>query len=119
MSAGQFVISSYGASYDLAQIHPIRIQPETLAAQPTAPADPPTSPISARVSGSKRTLGLIARKVVLRDDLADPPEGYQPSGRLTIPILSDADFANITKGQTLTYLGVDMVVVGKIPEYVN
>ena len=119
MSAGQFIISSYGASYDLAQVHPIRIQPETLAAQPTTPADAPTSPISARVSGGKRTLGLIARKVVLRDDILDPPAGYQPSGRLVIPILSDADFATITKGSTLTYLGIEMVVVGKIPEYVN
>lgn len=119
MSAGQFVISSYLASYDGASVHPIRIQPETLAAQLNPVVLAPTSPISARVSGGKRTLGLIARKIVLRDDVTTPPDGYQPSGRLVIPILSPIDFDSLTKGSTLTYLGIDMVVVGKIPEYVN
>lgn len=119
MSAGSFVIAAYVASYALETVHPIRVQPETIAAQPVVPDAAPTSPISAHVSGSKRSIGLIPRKVTLRDDILAPPDGYEPSGRLTIPILDPDAWNGITKGSSLNYLGIDMVVVSKSPEYVN
>lgn len=123
MSAGAFVRARYGASYAL-EVHPIRVQPETLAATiggtvNAAPAGAITNPISARASGSKRSLGLNARKVQLAAPATNPPAGYQAGGVTSIPALGEAFYNLAIKGTTCTYLGAAFTVVSRTTEYVN
>lgn len=128
MSAGPFVISSYEATYDPTNIHPIRVQPETLTltvtnaqgnavdnAPPTAPVN---IPISAKVSGGRRELGLMARKVTIQFT-GTPPTGYQPGGRISLPWLDADTFPSLAKGQVVGYLNSVGVVTGLTPEAVN
>ena len=123
MSAGAFVLTKYAASYGAGtSIHPIKIQPETLTltlgtGTPVANAAPTgaqNNQISARVSGGKRTLGLIPRKVTVRFTGA-VPAGYAPNSKTTIPWLTPFTAA-ITKGATGTYLGNAVIVVATSPE---
>jgi hypothetical protein len=117
MSAGPFQLSRY--ERDNADIHPIRVQPETIIGGTNpAPGGAPTSDISARVSGGRRTLGLTARKVRFVFT-AGAPTGYRPGSVLTLPVLTPAAYAALTRGSTFTYLGGTATVVGKSPEYVN
>jgi len=124
MSAGAFTRSRYQASYDNDMIHPIRVQPETEDAasnlvfnQP--PSGSANSPISARVSGGKRTLGLTARRIILEAPSSGQPSGYLAKGITSIPALNIAFYNAATKGSVCTYLGVEFNVVGRSPEYVN
>ena len=86
MSAGVFSFTFYQASY-AALVHPIRVQPETLLASTGSPAvvnappvGPATNRISCRATGSRRGVGLIARRVTLVNTAASPPVGYKPNG---------------------------------------
>jgi hypothetical protein len=111
MSAGVFTRSFYTASYDDAQIHPIRVQPETIAASVggtanTAPAGPATSPISAVISLGKRQLGLRPRTITIAAPATGQPDGYQPGGITTIPALNQAIWDAALRGTAVTYLGV-------------
>lgn len=122
MSSGAFVRSKYTASYNSAQIHPIRVQPETIAASigaatNAAPTGATTTPISAKVSGSKRTIGLTARRVTIAAPATGQPTGYLPGGKTTIPALNQAFYDAAIKGSAVTYLGVaTFVVVGRSAE---
>lgn len=123
MSAGAFVNSRYRASYAAPiQIHPIRVQPETLAAEIDGLSnDPPTdavnNPIIANSTGSRRANGLTARRIRLQLPLATtPPTGYRPGSITTIPVLQPALFALAQKGVACNYLGVVWTVVGRIAE---
>ena len=123
MSAGAFIRSRY-ASTDTGLIHPIRVQPETIAASigsttNAAPTGAVSNNISARVSGGKRTLGLIARRVVLQAPASGQPTDYKPSGITTIPALQEAFFNAAVKGASCTYLGVTFTVVSRTQEVVN
>lgn len=122
MSSGPFILSRYRASYNgNTQIHPIKIQPETTGLQfgteINVPAiENPTNPISARVTGSKRTIGLNARKVAFRFTSADPIDGrYKEGSILVLPWLLPFTAA-LARGTTGTYLGAPIVLVGLIPE---
>lgn len=124
MSGGVFSISRYASDYNAgAEIHPIRVQPETiLATTGLVDNDPPsgtlTSPISARISGSQRTLGLVARRIRLRVT-GDPPATYAEGSRTTIPALTPAFYAACVKGTEVTYLGTTWEVTGRTAERVN
>ena len=118
MSAGAFSRSRYAA--DSGEIHPIRVQPETLAltlggTANAAPAGAVTSSISAKVSGGRRNLGLKARMVSLAFTGA-VPDGYEPDSVTRVPILTPALFTAIGRGTTGTYLGVGVEVLGKSSE---
>jgi len=124
MSAGAFVNTLYAASYGLgAQIHPIRVQPETEAAAiggttNAAPVGPSTSPISAQVSGSRRRLGLHARLVRMQIS-GEPPTTYSAFSRVTIPALNEAFYtAASTKGTEVDYLGTTWLTTGVTSERV-
>lgn len=122
MSAGNFQTSFY-SSNRTGLIHPIRIQPETLALSVggvanAAPAGPATNPISAQVSQSKRSLGLNARTVTIKFPTA-PPTDYAVGSTITLPWLNDANFDAITRGDEVTYLGATGEVVGTKPESAN
>lgn len=117
MSAGPFIRTFYEA--DSGEIHPIRVQPETVAANVgaanTAATGPATIGISARVSGGSRQLGLVARKVRVAFTAA-VPTGYDTDTVLTIPVLTPAAYNAAIVGATGTYLGSAIVVVGRTPE---
>lgn len=124
MSAGGFQIALYQAQYgDGTAVHRIQIQPETLgltiAGQAnTAPAGPPTSPISARVSGGRKQIGLNANLVRIKFTEAVPP-GYLEDGIITLPLLNDAIRGVAFRGAVGTYLALDIEVVGTTPETVR
>lgn len=121
MSAGNFVRSRYQSNSG--EVYPIRVQPETLAltidaTANAAPAGAITAEVSARANGSRRTLGMNARTVSITFT-ATPPEGYATNSTLTVPVLTSALWDDISRGDTGTYLGVAVEVIGKSPEYAN
>jgi hypothetical protein len=120
MSAGAFIRTTYEA--DSGEIHPIKVQPETVAANigaaNGAPGGAATSGISAKVSGGRREIGLLARKVRVAFTGA-VPDGYEPGNTLSIPVLTSATYNAALPGTTGTYLGSPVVVVGRTPESVR
>jgi hypothetical protein len=127
MSAGEFLSAKYQSQYlaTNSPIHPIKVQPETLSAtinsvpnaQPTVALN---NPISAKVSGSKRTIGLTPRKVTLEFTGEEAPDGYETGGQTTIPCLTPTFYAAcLLRGATGTYLGTAVKVVSTSPEYVK
>lgn len=127
MSAGAFTISRYEADYgDGTNIHPIKVQPETIDLATnggTAETNAPpvagiTNPISAECASGYRCLGLHPRKVRMRLT-GVAPAGYAPNSLVVLPLLNKAIAANLTPGTEMTYLGVTWVVVGTHPEGVK
>lgn len=124
MSAGAYALSKYQASYVTTQIHPIRVQPESVAAATTdatpvlnsAPTGAVNNPISAVVSRGKKSRGLIPRSVRLRLSGAAPAGGYAVASVTIIPALTDAFYNACTVGKGVTYLTTTWVVVGRSPE---
>lgn len=122
MSAGVFTNTKYAADYgDGDQIHPIRVQPETLSAtvdgtDNEAPAGAITNPISAISSLSNRRLGLKPRKITIQFPATGQPTGYKPSAYTSIPALNREFFDAAQKGDDITYLGVTCKVVAKSQE---
>lgn len=126
MSAGVFTRSKYEATYGTPpnQIHPIRVQPETIAAEiDSTPNDPPTGditvPISAIISRGKRAKGLIPRIVTLQLPATGQPTGYKAGSIVRIPALTPAFYAAATPGAECTYLGVTCTVVSASNEIVR
>jgi len=118
MSAGPFLRSRYVS--DEGDVHPIRVQPETIALTIDGTSNVPTTdsitiPISARVSGSRRGIGLRSRTVtfVFTDNR---PVGYEADSPLTLPWLQSSTFTGISRGDTGTYLGGDIEVLYRSPE---
>jgi hypothetical protein len=126
MSAGAFVRARYEASYAAGVIHPIRVQPETLAAVTTT-ATPvtntgvvaaATSPISALGSLSNRKKGLKPRMVSLQV-AGTPPTGYAAGSRTELIALRIAFYNDCNIGATISFLGTTWIVIGKSPERVS
>jgi len=124
MSAGRFSRSRYSASY-ASEIHPIRVQPETLSL--ASQSDPPvtnaapigsiSNPISALVTLGKRARGLRPRSVTIQlKDGETPPSGYIAGSVARVPILQETLYENLQVGDDATYLGSDWQVIGKSPE---
>jgi len=114
MSAGAFSRTKYEA--DNGDIHPIRVQPETLTATlggaaNAAPAGAITNTQLVRVSGSPKAYGIKARSVTLLTD-DTPPAGYKPNSYLTIPVLTPARYNSLVLYETATYNGATVTVVG-------
>ena len=120
MSAGVFLRTRYEA--DSGEIHPIRVQPETVAANiagaNAAPSGTTTQSISARVNKTNREFGLRPRFVTVRFT-STVPDGYEADNLYRIPILTPSRFTAINVGASGTYLGSDIEVVSKSPENVK
>ena len=120
MSAGSFITVNYGSN-KLATVHPIRIQPETLtlnigAVSNSAPSGSAVLP-SAQVSQGKRKKGLNARTVTFRFAAGEAPTGYKPESPISLPWLeNNAAFNGTFAGQTGTYQGADIVIIGTTNE---
>ena len=122
MSAGAFSDSFY-ESNELGSVHPIRVQPETLAltlgGQANAAPDGASAiGPSAQVSRGKRSIGINARTVTI--ELTAALSGYLAGSKITLPWLDATTFSAITpKVTTGTYLATACKVVGKSPETVR
>jgi hypothetical protein len=121
MSAGQFVRSKYQMDDDA--IVSVRVQPETLLAtiaggSNAAPGATVTQSGSARVNGSRRMIGINCRQIRLAWTGA-VPDGYKPDGIVVIPWLLRASFVVIKVGDTGSYLGQSVQVIGKTSEAVR
>lgn len=127
MSAGSFGLAGYRASYNTANIHPIRIQSETLGLEITIGGTTVTNngedaaeinnPISAVVSRGNRALGLNARRITIKFT-DSPPTGYLTNSPIAIAALNPA-LLSAPKGATGTYQGRVVQVVSTSPERVN
>lgn len=119
MSRGIFTKTKYEADND--DIHPIRVQPETVAftSGGTANAAPAgnitVGALRAKVSRGNREYGLRPRFVtIVYDETA--PEGYDTGTYLRVPILKKALFDAIAIDGTVTYLSTSARVAGKFAE---
>lgn len=125
MSSGAFTIAKYQAVYGAGTaVHPIQVQPETLnltigAVANEEAAGAITSPISARVSGGRRQVGLNADLVRIAFDDDDVPEGYLQGGTIVLPLLTPAIRAVAVRGAVGLYLGAAILVVGRSAETVR
>lgn len=121
MSAGNFTRSRYESNSG--RIYPIRVQPETISltlnsVANAAPTGAATEEVSAQVGKGRRTLGMNARTVTLQFT-GTPPDGYKENGITRVPILTESVFDGIVRGQTGTYNGATVEVVGTSPEKAN
>lgn len=123
MSAGAFDREFYEMSTENGGfVLSCRVQPETVAAEINAVANggaagPATAPGSATISQGRRTAGVNMRYVTLAWT-ATPPTGYS-GDNVRIPVLTPTTFAAWTLGETGTYLGAAVEVVGRVGETVK
>jgi len=120
MSSGPFVRTRY--QLDNASNAAIRVQPETLAltidgVANAAPGGTVTVPGSASVSRGARANGINARTVTFVFNVA--PAGYKQDSPIRLPWLASLSFTNILAGQTGSYLGSPITVIGKSPEKIR
>lgn len=117
MSSGVFEDGKYETSDG--DIYFCKAQPESKGlvlggvanAYPTGAVDQATS---ARLTGSKRQIGVTARTV--RVQLTAALAGYKPDSILTIPVFTEDVYNGFVKGQTGTYLATACKYVGRSPE---
>lgn len=119
MSSGRFTRTVYES--DTNEIHPIRLQPETVAATiggaaNAAPTGAATSDISADVSRGARELGLRPRFISGTWEEGGAPAGYDERTPVRIPILTQSLFDAASVNGTGTYLGSTFTIVSKTPE---
>lgn len=120
MSTGSFINSLYNSN-KTGDVHPIRIQPETLTLSVAgvtnaAATGPAGSPISAQVSQSKRAKGLNARTVTFKFT-PTAPTGYKAESPITLPWLAGVgDFDSFKAGDAIAYQGGSGEVVGTTAE---
>lgn len=123
MSAGNFVRSRYQTSSENGGgIHPIRVQPETLAlviggVTNSATTDAIDRQTTARSRKGSNAYGVGARCVVLEFTGASP-DGYS-GDPVAVPVMTPAAFTAYTVGSTGTYLGEAVEVISRIAESVR
>lgn len=105
---------------DQGKTHTIRVDSVTVAAQPTAPPSgvSPTAQGSARVSSTRRMIGLNARFVTAYITVTGGTGATAVSKKLftRVPILLKADFDALVKGGTIVLNGVDYTISSKTGE---
>lgn len=120
--AGSFQRAKY--STDTGTVVNVRVQPETLALDIGGNTnDEPSGNRaagwpSAKVSGGRRTIGINCRSVSLQFT-GTPPTGYKALGIISVPIMTKATYDLITQGDTGTYLGAAVEVIGKSGEVIK
>lgn len=121
MSSGPFQRSRYET--DAGDVARIRVQPETLALSINAQTNAPPAgaidiPGSANVNAGRRSNGINARLVRVTWTGA-APAGYKADGVISLPWLVADTFAALIPGQTGTYLGQPVELVGKTGESIR
>lgn len=117
MSQGPFLRTFYRQVLDTSQIHRIVVQPETVSEltiegiDNDPPAGPQNNPLRAKVSKTRREIGLKPYTVrFVWTDTAPP--GYLQTGVLELPLLDNNIRADAQIDSTGSYLGVDIRVIG-------
>lgn len=118
MSAGAFTLTKYQS--DTNGIYRCRVQPETLAMEVdgvanAAPLGDVDQFVSAKVTKSKRSIGMGCRAVAIRFT-GTVPSGYKVGGIILVPVLTSALFNSITPASDITYLTLPAEVVYIRPE---
>jgi len=120
MAIGAFSLSKY--EDNAGKIRGIRVQPETITLTiggqaNTAPTgDIDTAP-RAKVSGSRRSYGVHARKVTVR--LTAAGNSGAIGSTISLPWLDPGTFADLVELSTGTYNGSACVLVGTSPEKIK
>jgi hypothetical protein len=116
VSSGAFVDSFYESN--AGDIHPIRVQPESIIAgfNPAA-IGPTTNSQRVYVTGSNRSRGAKARALLARW-VGAPPAGYVNGGRIRLAVFTPNAYNALgaAGGDAFTYLGTSAVTTGKSPE---
>jgi hypothetical protein len=108
-------IEIYLYTDDAAVTHPIRISTAAATAQTSvATQGTATSKISARVGGSRRQRGLLARGVRLTRKVGTAPN--QGTRSTFLPILKKADWDALTEGSSVTVDSVAYTVSSQVSE---
>lgn len=115
--AGRFLSAKYEA--ENGDIHPIRIQPETVFDENLEPTGGVTKQTFARVTGSRRRYGLKARILTLSRDIGDATNYGGGTLYARIPVLKKASVAALLTGSTITYQEVAWTIVGVTPESIR
>jgi len=112
--AGRFITGKYEA--DSGEVHPVRIQPETLFGTNTEAVGGITVDQRVRVSGSKRAYGLKARSITLSRAIGTSANYTGGTIYARIPWLDPATWEALAVGSTEPYQGVDWIVASKSAE---
>lgn len=121
MSSGAFTLSKYETN--AGEIHPVRVQPETLTATfgstaNAAPSGSVTNNQRAKVTKGKRQYGIGCRTITLTFG-ASPPSDYRAYSYITIPVMQQSVWDAITDGSTVTYRSTAGTVQYKTPERIR
>jgi hypothetical protein len=122
MSAGVFEKGKYEANDG--KVWPVRVQPETKAFTDGTNANVyAVGSITQGIGrlglrkGSKQ-LGLHPRTVSFVFT-GTPPTGYKAGARQILPVFTQAAWDAYLDGNTGTYLGAPIEIVGKFPEFIR
>ena len=112
-----FVRTKYQATNG--DIHPIRIQPDTLLAAGSPPVGAFTSSVSADVRKGVREYGLGPRGVSASITVGTAPNTFKR--RIFIPVLTPGanGFGGYSVGGEITYKGQTYVIDSLVPERVK
>ena len=112
-----FVKTKYES--DSGDVHPIRLQPDTLTAAGTIPAGAVTNNIAADMRKGKRRYGIGPRGVSASRTVGTAPDTFKR--RVFIPVLTKADYGTgqYAVGGQITYKGQTYTVDSIVPEDIN
>lgn len=121
MSNGRFARAKY--EDDNGGIHAVRVQPETMSTTPSnaEPSGAVNQNGQAKVGGSRRTIGLHCRGVVLGIDYpVNAPNGQDLvyTKKVFLPILKSETFLGngFKDNAVVSYLGENWKVIDRVPE---
>lgn len=109
-----------GAKYeaDSGEIHPIRVQPETVFEENPQPTGGVTEDQFVRARGSARKYGILARSVTLSRVIGSGDYG-QARVYSRVPIFTATALDSLVTGSTVVYQGLDWVVGEKRGESIR
>lgn len=122
MSAGAFTSVVYVTNSGL--VTTVKVQPESLAlvlatvVNVAGTGSPAVGVPSAKVSGSKRKIGINARTVTIKFTGA-VPTGYLAGSKVRVPVPTAAVWNGYSATQVGTYLGSPVVFAGKSAESIK
>ncbi len=112
--AGRYKKAKYET--DDGNIHPIRVQPETVTTENPEPTGGITNDPYVRVSGSKRAYGIKARHATYALQIGDDAPYNGGSVYARVPYLLASALIALNIGSTITYQGKAWTVISKTNE---
>lgn len=118
MSAGGFVTSKYQSNDG--GIYKVKLQPETLlmlidGVANSAPLGDVDQVVSAKVTKTRREIGMGCRAIAIRFTAAIP-DGYKAGQIILVPVMTSALFNGLTGAEPVSYLNGDAEIVYLRPE---